>query len=1074
MTNKKKLSPSIENFHVDEEWYLQEYGDVAAAGINARDHYTTHGVNEGRFPKSLRARALEEKIWKGFSRYALAELKEIFACENSDPNERLYAATALARWHSSWNEWDISAIYADHITNSYPLPGFIKHEGAEIIASNIHVRNGNHDTALYIIEKIDLSITSQADQLLLIANLLTASATETSGPLALGPINKIFETVGLQPIRIGSPKKKLSFDSFLNFVDLHAVTMPQKISILMPAFNAAHHIEWALNGLLKQTWANIEIIVVDDASSDETSNIVAKLKSIDARIKLFRHDQQQGAYAARNTALKAAKGEFVINHDSDDWSHPERLELMIRPLLTKPAKKMSICSWVRVDSEFMFMKPCPDLRLIHPSISTAMIRLEMLKKLGGWDEVKVAADSEMMGRIIAVYGPAVIETVLPTIPLVISREILNSLTTAPQTHWRSDFFGLRNLYRQSYEEWHRLISEKQAEPLIISAIDQRRSFFCPASNSLSTQESNHYDLVIYADFGSSTECEGSIKYLVSELSRTAVRFALFHWPAYGRPNPDSINEEYLKLANEGTFDFLTPNQAVVTEELIIHSNGNLKFHLDSLPQVQFQKIISLTDKLQAREIINDSVSRATSLMGDKLRSSSLFDSDWYVSIYPDVRSFTSSPIDHFVNHGFYEGRQASPEICLNYYSERYLKPNNSSSPLLHYLNKGRFLGYSIKNPKLSGKPHKNLKKPTILACAHAADANIFGAERSFLDTLKALHSIGYNLVVTLPTYTNKSYIDSIANYSTSIYIVPYPLWTQSKLPNNWAIEKLENLIAEHSIDLVYSNTLILREPLLAAKNRSIPSIAHAHEVFEETDPICTLNNIMPQQIYATIRELSTAVIANSKFTASFLNSSSFQSTVIPNSIDTQEYQVNTEINSDTLKIGIISSNIEKKGISDFFRLAKILEDRLPTARFLVIGPTTQYLENLLKTAPANLNHIGYVSSSIEAIGMLDIVLNLSICQETFGRTILEGMAAGKTVVAYNRGALPELIDHGQTGYIVDYRNLDSLSNIITELYLDPFKIQKISEKARTRVKKLFSEDVIKKSLRATFKNILLR
>jgi glycosyltransferase involved in cell wall biosynthesis len=1072
MNDEELKNQCIEHPYVDEEWYLQEHPDVAAAGVNAKDHYTVHGIREGRFPKALRARVLEDKIWKGFSNYGLAALQDTFAHKCSDPTERLYAALALARWHSSRNEWKLASLYADYITSAYPLPGFMKHEGAEIIVANIHIKNGNHKAAFNVIEGIDLSITNHSDQLLLIANSLTKFAIETSGPLSLGPINKIFATANLKNIQISSTQRKFSFGDLLNLSTASKVKSPKKISILMPAYNAARYITLALDGLLKQTWINIEIIVVDDASSDETSAIVANLKKTDNRVKLLRHEYRRGAYASRNTALAAATGEFAVNHDSDDWSHPERLELMIRPLLDDTSKEMSICSWVRVDSEFMFIKPRPDLRMIHPSISTGMIRLKTLKKLGGWDEVKVAADSEMLGRIIAAYGPAVIETVLQEIPLVFSRETENSLTTAPQTHWRSDFFGLRNLYRQSYEQWHRLISEKDVDPFINSKTDEKRAFFCPASNLISRNTSNHYDLVIYADLSSPIEHEGSTYHLISNLSTTAVRFALFHWPDYTKSNFDKIDGIYLELANDGAFDFLSPTQYITTENLILLNSGNLEYHPDSIPQVKFKKICSLAGISHAREIIDGITTHIAKSLGEKLRALKIFDSDWYISIYPDVRKFNSTAIDHFISHGLYEGRQISPEVCLDYYRERYLKHNSTTSPLLHYLNKGHFLGYSVRNPIIIGHVNHNPKKPNILACAHASNTNIFGAERSFLDTLKVLHSIGYNLIVTLPTYANKDYVDSVARYSTSVYIVPYPLWTQSKSPNNWAINRLETIISEKSVNLVYSNTLTLREPLLAAKNQAIPSIVHAHEIFEELDPICTNNNILPHQIYNEIRGLSTIVIANSKFTASFLEDASFRATVIPNSIDFSTRHTNVETNSKTLKVGIISSNIEKKGLSDFFKLASKIEAALPDVRFVIIGPSTQHLESLLNCAPANLEHVGYTSSSIEAVAMLDIVLNLSLCQETFGRTMLEGMAAGKIVIAYDKGALPELIDHGSTGYIVDYRDLDALSKIIINLYNDRAKLITIGNRAKLYVKRNFSEEIIKKTWRATFKKAL--
>ena len=117
----------------------------------------------------------------------------------------------------------------------------------------------------------------------------------------------------------------------------------------MPAYNAATTIPVAIESLLNQTWTNIELIVVDDGSKDDTWRVVQSFAARDPRVVALRHNQNRGAYAARNTALKSASGDFVTVNDADDWSHPERLAVQVLGLLDA-GHKLNTTRCVRVDS----------------------------------------------------------------------------------------------------------------------------------------------------------------------------------------------------------------------------------------------------------------------------------------------------------------------------------------------------------------------------------------------------------------------------------------------------------------------------------------------------------------------------------------------------------------------------------------------------------------------------------------------------------------------------------------------------------------------------------------------------
>lgn len=98
-----------------------------------------------------------------------------------------------------------------------------------------------------------------------------------------------------------------------------------KVSVIVPAYNVGQYIEKCLVSLIKQTLQDIEIIVVNDGSTDNTLNIIEKYSRNDSRIKII-EQKNSGVSAARNNGLLAAKGKYIFQIDADDWIEPETLE----------------------------------------------------------------------------------------------------------------------------------------------------------------------------------------------------------------------------------------------------------------------------------------------------------------------------------------------------------------------------------------------------------------------------------------------------------------------------------------------------------------------------------------------------------------------------------------------------------------------------------------------------------------------------------------------------------------------------------------------------------------------------
>jgi glycosyltransferase involved in cell wall biosynthesis len=98
------------------------------------------------------------------------------------------------------------------------------------------------------------------------------------------------------------------------------------VSVVMPAYNAAKYIRGAVVSVLSQTYADWELVIVDDCSTDDTPQLLDALADADERIRVIHARQNGGVAAARNAAIAAARGSHIAFLDSDDGWHPRKLE----------------------------------------------------------------------------------------------------------------------------------------------------------------------------------------------------------------------------------------------------------------------------------------------------------------------------------------------------------------------------------------------------------------------------------------------------------------------------------------------------------------------------------------------------------------------------------------------------------------------------------------------------------------------------------------------------------------------------------------------------------------------------
>ena len=209
------------------------------------------------------------------------------------------------------------------------------------------------------------------------------------------------------------------FDRLTLSAEAPPVDEPQRISVIVTAFHPDEGLITAVRSILAQSWRNVEVVIVDDASPPEFDEVLQRALALGPRVRLVKQPYNQGTYAGRNAGLDAAEGEFIAFQDSDDWSHPRRLELQVRPLLENARVVATTSDGLAVTDNLVLTRPAVRRGRFNPS-SLLFRRRVVMDRIGYFDGVRKAADSEYIGRMRAVWGERAVRHVVAE-PLALIR-----------------------------------------------------------------------------------------------------------------------------------------------------------------------------------------------------------------------------------------------------------------------------------------------------------------------------------------------------------------------------------------------------------------------------------------------------------------------------------------------------------------------------------------------------------------------------------------------------------------------------------------------------------------------------
>lgn len=208
------------------------------------------------------------------------------------------------------------------------------------------------------------------------------------------------------------------------------------ISVYMPTYNRVQMAIRAIESVLAQDYPKLELLVVDDASSDDTWQVLTNKYINDERIRFFRQSTGQGACAARNRAISEAKGEFVTGIDDDDEFLPNRLSSLYSAY---DDKYSCVCSGYIWDYGTVQKRLFATRRVVglaelldlHTLSNQALVKRERMLALGGFD-INLAAfqDYDMWVRVVQAYGSA-LRIATPSYKVNVGHE-LGRITNSPK------------------------------------------------------------------------------------------------------------------------------------------------------------------------------------------------------------------------------------------------------------------------------------------------------------------------------------------------------------------------------------------------------------------------------------------------------------------------------------------------------------------------------------------------------------------------------------------------------------------------------------------------------------------
>ena len=394
------------------------------------------------------------------------------------------------------------------------------------------------------------------------------------------------------------------------------------VTVLMSAYRPGPALLTAVRSVLAQSWQDLELIVVDDASGPQGDHvaILDAAAELDSRVRVIRKAVNGGTYRARNTALRQARGDYLVVLDSDDRWHPQTLETCLEPLRQDRRLLAVRAEGVRVPESLVLTRP--GYRPRFPSAATVLVRApEALGRIGFFDPTRKGADTEFARRLEASCGPVILDLPLTTTLLRAGESTLSAGEF--RAGWRHP---ARHQYKSLYGAWHERIAAGEASPYLDPTggptFREPLRWDAPVDPSISHRRT--FDLCLAGDW---RRFGGPQRSMVEEIraARSAgLSVAVMHLEAlrFMGTKDFPVTPELVKLVEEGEVTWVLPDDDVDIQVLMVRYPPILQYPPRLSRTVRADRVLVMAnqaplevDGSDQRYVVTDVTTRTRELFG---------------------------------------------------------------------------------------------------------------------------------------------------------------------------------------------------------------------------------------------------------------------------------------------------------------------------------------------------------------------------------------------------------------------------------------------------------------------------
>ncbi|SDO07013.1 glycosyltransferase [Alkalicoccus daliensis] len=554
----------------------------------------THNPNK---KQEQRLKVIKSRLYNlGFTGQGLKELQEFHEQMQENPAMKKRTAWELAVWYINTQTKEGAASCLEFLQEAALLEkNQEKLRRIKIIEAECFALLERKQEAAELLETHMQKDTHQ-DLYFARANLEAEAAEKIRW------LNAALEMYGLTPVHLQKAEGQTYYDSIQTEGKRQTPVEQQaahKVSVIIPVYNAEKVLRTSLEAVLAQTWTNLEILAVDDCSTDSSREIINEYCSRDPRVKLVKAASNGGAYAARNLALQEAEGEFVTVNDADDWAHPEKIERQLLHLLEFPEVIGNISQQTRMTEDLNVFRRNQPGHYVIPNLSSLLFRrAPVVEELGCWDSVRFGADGEFNRRIKKVFGENALVN-LETGPLSFQRQSADSLTASSAFGYPGFFMGARKEYFETFTAYHEHASSFKYE------FPQRQRPFPVPEPMLPVRETKEngkrkLDIVLVSDFRLPGGTTMSNIEEIKAHKKLGYRTGLIQMARYDlRPRP--INAKVQELIDGEQVQMLVYGENISCDLLILRHPPALEDWQKYIPAVEARKISVIANQTPKKD-----------------------------------------------------------------------------------------------------------------------------------------------------------------------------------------------------------------------------------------------------------------------------------------------------------------------------------------------------------------------------------------------------------------------------------------------------------------------------------------